>query len=118
MPRATIGAIVGTQRRIRLRRACDCAEPHGDRASAGRLIRPANGTHAKLCGQGPRAEAAAACGLPRIPLDSDTRSATCMTPSRFCSAEALQRRAEAGPQRLQREVRRRAMSAGNPAGVL
>jgi hypothetical protein len=34
----------------------------------------------------------------------NTRSATCMTPSRFCSAEALQRRAEAGPHQLQREV--------------
>jgi hypothetical protein len=34
----------------------------------------------------------------------NTRSATCMTPSRFCSAEGLQPRAEAGPQRLQREV--------------
>jgi hypothetical protein len=30
-----------------------------------------------------------------------------MTPSRFCSAEGLQPRAEAGPQRLQREVSRR-----------
>jgi len=29
-----------------------------------------------------------------------------MTPSRFCSAEALQRRAEAGPQQLQLGVRR------------
>jgi hypothetical protein len=41
----------------------------------------------------------------------NTRCATCMTPSRFCSAEALQRRAEAGPQRLQREV-----SPRDPAG--
>jgi hypothetical protein len=69
--------------------------------------RPAERPHAKLCGQGPRAEAGAACRLPRIPLDSDTRTAACMTLRRFCSAEGLQPRAEAGPQRLQREVRRR-----------
>jgi hypothetical protein len=69
--------------------------------------RAPNGFHAKLCGQGLRAEVAAACRLPRIPLDSDSGSATCMTPRRWCSAEALQRRDEAGPQQLQREVRPR-----------
>jgi hypothetical protein len=30
-----------------------------------RCLRAPNVPHAKLCGQGPRAEAAAACGLPR-----------------------------------------------------
>ena len=38
------------------------------------LTRPANGSVTQLRGQGPRAEAVAARWLPRIPLDSDTRS--------------------------------------------
>jgi hypothetical protein len=63
-----------------------------------------NGSVTQLRGQGPRAEVAAACRLPRIPLDSDTRSATCMTPRRWCSAQGLQPRAEAGPRQLQWQV--------------
>ena len=62
---------------------------------------------AKLHGQGPRAEADVARRLPRILLDSNARSAAAVTPRRYCSAQALQRRIEAGPWRLQRLVRRR-----------
>jgi hypothetical protein len=40
-----------------------------------------NGSAAQLRGRGPRAEVAAACCLPRIPLDSDARSACNMTPA-------------------------------------
>jgi hypothetical protein len=38
--------------------------------------------------------------LPRIPLDSDARSAAAETPRRWCSGQALQRRIEAGPARI------------------
>jgi hypothetical protein len=60
------------------------------------------------CAAGSRATTrTAACWLPRIPLDSDARSATSMTPRRWCSAQALQRRTEAGPRQLQLGVSRR-----------
>jgi hypothetical protein len=52
-------------------RSCDrTAGGEGD-------FRPPNGPHAKLCGQGPRAESAAACRLPRIPLDSEIHDSRC-----------------------------------------
>ena len=40
---------------------------------AQRVIRPANGSHAKLCGQGPRAEAGAARRLPRMTFREPSR---------------------------------------------
>ena len=67
----------------------------------------ANGSVTQLRGQGPRAEVAAARWLPRIPLDSDTRSATSVTPRRLGSAQGLQPRTEAGPRQLQWQVGRR-----------
>jgi hypothetical protein len=70
------------------------------------VFRPPNGMGAKLHGRGPRAEALVARRLPRILLDSNARSAADVTPRRWCSAEALQRRTEAGPCQLQRLVRR------------
>jgi hypothetical protein len=70
------------------------------------MIRAPNGTHAKLCGQGPRAEAAAACRLPRIPLGQ--RHAICnlhdaeqVLFGRGASAPGRSRAAQ-----LQREVER------------
>ena len=69
----------------------------------------ANGSVTQLRGQSPRAEAVAARWLPRIPLDSDTRSATNVTPRRWCSAEGLQPRTEAGPRQLQWQVSQRRM---------
>ena len=65
-----------------------------------------NGFHTKLHGQGLRAEAVVARRLPRIPLDGDVRSATAVTPRRWCSAQGLQPRTEAGPRQLQLGVRR------------
>jgi hypothetical protein len=56
---------------------------------------------AKLCGQGPRAEGVAARQPPRLTMDRQERTAAGVTPRRWCSAEALQRRPEARPQQLQ-----------------
>lgn len=84
--------------------------------STGRTIRRANGSQHKLHGQGPRAfetsGAAAAAAPLRIREDA---VAADVTPCRICSAEALQRRTEAGPGQLQREVGRRTVA---PVGTL
>jgi len=67
-----------------------------------------NVPHAKLHGQGPRAYASAARRLLTCVLASaQVKFAADVTPRRFCSAEALQRRIEAGPWQLQRGVSRR-----------
>jgi hypothetical protein len=63
-----------------------------------------NGMGAKLRGRGRAATRIVARRLPRIPLDSDARTAADVTPRRWCSAQALQRRTEAGPCQLQRLV--------------
>jgi hypothetical protein len=81
------------------------AEPHGKRASTQIIVRRPNGSHAKLHGQGPRVYAPAARRLPAPQLTSaHMQFAADVTPRRWCSAEALQRRTEAGPCQLQREV--------------
>jgi hypothetical protein len=67
-----------------------------------------NGEGAKLRGQGPRAEAAAARGLPAF----EGRDAGRVTPSRWRCSRRLGRRTEAGPRRLLRRVRRPALADG------
>jgi hypothetical protein len=61
------------------------------------VFRPPNGMGAKLHGQGARAEVPRRGGCTRIPLDGDARSAADATPRCWHSAQALQRRDEAGP---------------------
>ena len=69
------------------------------------MIRPlANGSHAKLCGQG---RVPKSCGVLLAAYTAGQRHASRVTPRRWGSAEGLQPRTEAGPHQLQREVSRR-----------
>ena len=87
-----------------LLRRCEKHEP---------CLRAANGSHAKLCGRSPRAEAEAARRLPRTTLRrTESRTATDVTPPRLRRRRQLGCRAEAGPHQLQREVRRRPLERG------
>jgi hypothetical protein len=58
-----------------VRGAGECNAKRGLQHVGNEAFRPPNGTHAKLCGQGPRAEAAAACRLPRA--RAQTQHAIC-----------------------------------------
>ena len=55
---------------------------------------------------GPACRSRAARWLPRLTTCRRERSAASVTPRRWCSAEALQRRTEAGPHQLQLQVSR------------
>jgi hypothetical protein len=57
----------------RLRRACSTRSFMESAAPERTVIRPPNGSHAKLCGQGPRAEARAARRLPRMTFEEPSR---------------------------------------------
>jgi hypothetical protein len=74
--------------------------------SCGTDLRPPNGPEAKLRGRGRAATRTVARRLPRIPLDSDVRTPTAVSPRKYCSAQGLQPRIGAGPRRLQLLVRR------------
>ena len=71
------------------------------------VLRLANGSHANLRGQGPRAEASRrdACGV-RAAISGARENAGGVPPSELLVHEALQRRAEAGPRQVQRGVGR------------
>jgi hypothetical protein len=75
------------------------------------VFRPPNVFQAKLRGRDRATARIVARRLPRIPLDSDARSAADVTPRRWCSAQGLQPRTEAGPRQLQLGVRRRFRTA-------
>ena len=63
-----------------------------------RCFRALNVPHAKLRGQGRAATRPAARWLlPCVLASAKVQFAATVTPCRFCSAEALQRRTEAGP---------------------
>jgi hypothetical protein len=70
-------------------------------------VRLPNVFQAKLRGRGRAATRIVARRLPRILLDSNARSAADVTPRRWCSAQGLQPRTEAGPRQLQLGVSRR-----------
>jgi hypothetical protein len=68
----------------------------------------ANGSGAKLCGQGPRAEGVRRGGCRAgFPVYRVVAFAADVTLRKLVRSEALQRRSEAGPHQLQRQVRRR-----------
>jgi hypothetical protein len=66
-----------------------------------------NVPHAKLRGRWPRGDANCGGLVAATNVRRQERDATNLTPSELCSAQALQRRAEAGPRRLQCGVSRR-----------
>ena len=67
---------------------------------------PPNGSHAKLCGQGPRAEAEAARRLPARSWAQRLANCNRRDAVMLAMNEGLQSRADAGPHQLQREVGR------------